>query len=194
MDAVFLANPLQNIKNRFSFVEGNRSGLQNDAVRRYHLQLLRVQIGQVVENGGALDGEGAGEAFAFVNILILRLHRHWLSFRDRVGQIFVLPCSFPIGIDSVGSFHHTRQVIVCIAAAGGRSRRFCFRRHSLLAGIDPVGSFRHTRQVIVRIAAAGGRSRRFCFRRHSRLEHVLLRGHCIRADNPVPHPFRQREV
>src|SRR5574344_1691083 len=60
MDPVVPAHTLQHIKNRLPLVEGDDGGGQDHAVGRDELHLVGMQTFHVAEDGGALDGKGAG--------------------------------------------------------------------------------------------------------------------------------------
>ena len=89
VDALLLAGPLEHVKNTLTLVEGDLRGLQDPAVLRHQLHLLRVQPVHVVQDGGAGDGNGAGVG-RVGDLHILGLHRQGFPLRHRVSEILIL--------------------------------------------------------------------------------------------------------
>ena len=87
---ILAADALQNIEYRLALGKPNCDGAEHNSVRRKHIKLCRVKVGEIVKYRCAVDRYRAVQLFARVNIRFVGLDRLGLACRHGVCAVLVL--------------------------------------------------------------------------------------------------------
>lgn len=97
--------------------------MKDNAVRRQNVQLFLFKAFKIIENGRTFNGKSTGIALFLIDLLILRLCGHGLSFGYGVGFILILPFLLSVGQLSAAGIVWLRNIGIDLR----RFRRFFVR-------------------------------------------------------------------